>query len=112
MRLMKEYRYIYGVWLYVEMILNELGAKIESFNETGSEKSKLVKTYEAKLKDALIRAEVVYERRHFPPFPKHFDKLAITTVTIDVNSDNPEREKEIFDYVSTRLKLYTMRAAG
>ena len=112
MRLVKEYRYIYGVWQYVEKILRELDANLKGVKESGSEEHKLVKIYEAKLPDADIRAEVVYERKHYPPFPPHFKKLAITTVKIDVKSGNSEREKEIIDYFSNRLKLYTLRAAG
>lgn len=112
MKLEKEYRYIYGVWQYVERILNELDADLKEINESGSDKDKLVKIYSAKLPDADISAEVVYERKHYPPFPKNFKKLAITTVKIDVNSENPKKEKEIIDYFSNRLKLYTLRSAG
>ncbi|MFB0563480.1 MAG: hypothetical protein ACETWM_19955 [Candidatus Lokiarchaeia archaeon] len=112
MRLEKEYRLIYGVWQYVEMILSELGAGIEEVKESGSDEDKLVKIYEAKTPDADISAEVVYERKHFPPFPKYFKKLAITNVRIDVSSSNPEKEKEIIDYFSNRLKIYTLRSPG
>ncbi|MGQ9721318.1 MAG: hypothetical protein ACUVXA_08355 [Candidatus Jordarchaeum sp.] len=112
MRLEKEYRYIYGVWQYVEMILNELGASNLEVKESGSEKDKLHKVYEAKLPDANIKAEVIYEKKHYPPFPKYFKKLAITTVAVDITSKNSEKEREYFDYFSNRLKLYTLRAAG
>ncbi|WXG39367.1 MAG: hypothetical protein WED07_00795 [Candidatus Freyarchaeum deiterrae] len=112
MRLEKEYRYIYGVWQYVEMILGELGASIKDVKESGSEDSKLVKNYEAKLSDAVITAEVVYEKMQVPVISKGFGKIAFTTVKIDVKADSPERENEIIDYFSKRLKLYTLRAAG
>nr|MDO8079438.1 hypothetical protein [Candidatus Freyarchaeota archaeon] len=112
MRLEKEYRYIYGVWQYVEMILGELGASLEEVRESGSEDDKLVKIYEAKLSEATIRAEVVYEKKHVPIISKGFGKIAFTTVKIDATSDSPERENEIIDYFSKRLSLYTMRAAG
>ncbi len=112
MRFEKEYRFIYGVWEYVERILDELKATREEVNESGSEDDKLVKIYEAKLPDASIRAEVVYEKKYFPPLSKHLNKISFTTVKIDITSTSPEREKEILDYFTERLSLYTLRAAG
>ncbi len=112
MRLEKEYRLIYGIWQYVEMILHELGATLEEVRESGSEESRMVKIYEARLPDATLRAEVLYERKHLPPFPKYFKKLAATNVKIDVTAGSTEREREIIDYISRRLGHYTLRSAG
>jgi hypothetical protein len=112
MRLEKEYRYIYGVWQYVEMILGELGASLEEVRESGSDKDKLVKIYEAKLNDAAIKAEVIYERKQVPIISKGFGKVAFTNVKIDVTANSPEKENEVIDYFSKRLSLYTLRSAG
>ncbi|MEM2144689.1 MAG: hypothetical protein QW279_04975 [Candidatus Jordarchaeaceae archaeon] len=112
MRLEKEYRYIYGVWQYVEMILGELGASLVEVNELGSQDEKLVKMYEAKLGDATIRVEVTYEKKQVPIISKGFGKIAFTNVKIDVNASSSERENEILDYFSKRLGLYTLRSAG
>jgi hypothetical protein len=112
MRLEKEYRYIYGVWQYVEMILGELGAKLEEVKESGSESDKLVKIYEAKLDDATIRVDVTYGKRQVPIISKGFGKIAFTDVKIDVTAKSPKRESEILNYFSKRLSLYTLRSAG
>lgn len=112
MRLEKEYRYIYGVWQYMEMILGELGANLEEIRESGSESDKLVKIYEAKLPDCAIRIELIYERKQVPIISKGFGKVAFTNVKIDVTANSIERENEIIDYFSRRLSLYTLRSAG
>ncbi|MEM3587997.1 MAG: hypothetical protein QXO71_11850 [Candidatus Jordarchaeaceae archaeon] len=112
MRLEKEYRYIYGIWQYVEMILDELGASTEKIGEFGSESGKLVKNYESKLNDAIIIVEVTYEKKHVPVISNSFGKIAFTSVKIDVNANSSEREKEILDYFLKRLNLYTLRSAG
>lgn len=112
MRLEKEYRYIYGVWQYVEMILGELGASLVEVRESGSKDEKLVKMYEAKLDDAAIRVEVTYEKKHVPIISRGFGKIAFTNIKIDVNANSSEKEKEIVDYFSNRLSLYTLRSAG
>lgn len=112
MRLEKEYRYIYGVWEYVEMILRELDASLVEFKESGSKDEKLVKMYEAQLDDATIRVEVTYEKKQVPIISKGFGKIAFTDVKIDVNANSSERENEIINYFSKRLSLYTLRSAG
>lgn len=112
MRLEKEYRYIYGVWQYIEMILDELHAHLEETRESGSESDKLVRIYEGKLHNATIRAEVVYEKKNVPLVSKGFGRIAFTNVKIDVSSDSSEIENEIIEYFSKRLTLYTLRGAG
>jgi hypothetical protein len=112
MKLEREYRWIYGVWQYVERILGELGASLDEVRESGSEHDKLVKIYEAKLSDAAIRAEVDYEKKDVSLISPRVGKIAFTNVIIDVTSDSPERENEIIDYFSKRLALYTLRGAG
>lgn len=112
MKLEKEYRLIYGAWQYIEKIFNELGATYEIIEKSGSEDSKLVLIYEAKLSNTMIRAEVIYEKKPIPPFPKYITKASITNIQIEVNSSDQVKEKEIFVLISDRLKLYTMRAGG
>jgi hypothetical protein len=112
MRLEKEYRYIYGVWQYVERILGELDARLEKIEESGSESDKLVRTYYATLPKAVISADVIYEKKNLPLLSRGFGKIAFTDVRIDVLSNSSEIEKEIIEYFSKRLALYTLRGAG
>jgi hypothetical protein len=112
MKLEKEYRYIYGVWQYVEMILHELNARIEDVKVSGSENDKLVRTYDAKLPNAVIKAEVVYERKSIHLLSNGFGKIAHTNVRIEASSDSSDVEEKVIQYFSDRLTLYTLRGAG